>query len=80
MILKWTVSEDYIHFKKMNSAPSNPKEVVSFTEKETHGNQKLERSCRVSHNAKQAITLNSASSKFRIDIIEVIIVTYRLKG
>ena len=37
-------------------------------------------SCRVSHNAKQAVTLNSASSKFRNDIIEVIIATYRLKG
>ena len=36
--------------------------------------------CRVSHNAKQAITLNGASSKFRNDMIEVIIATYRLKG
>ena len=36
--------------------------------------------CSVKHNAKQAITLNSASSKFRNDIIEVIKATYRLKG
>ena len=36
--------------------------------------------CRVSHNAKQAIMLNSASSKFRNDIIEVKIATYRLQG
>ena len=37
-------------------------------------------SCRVSQNAKQAITLNSASSKHRNDLIEVIAATYRLKG
>ena len=34
----------------------------------------------MSHNVKRAITLNSASSKFRNDIIEVILATYRLKG
>ena len=37
-------------------------------------------SCRVSHNAKQAITLNSASSKFRNDIVDVITATYRMNG
>ena len=36
--------------------------------------------CRVSHNAKQAIMLKSAGSKFRIDSLKVIIVTYCLKG
>ena len=36
--------------------------------------------CRSSHKAKRAITLNSASSKFRNDMIEVKIATYRLKG
>ena len=35
--------------------------------------------CRVRHNAKQAITLKSASSKVRNDILKVIIATYRLK-
>ena len=32
--------------------------------------------CRVSHNGKRAITLKSANSKFRNDILQVIIATY----
>ena len=53
---------------------------IQFLTKNLSGDLFLVGRCRVRHNAKQAATLNSASSKFRNDIIEVIIATYRLKG
>ena len=56
------------------------KQLVDWCWQTNHVNRLRPKECRVSHNAKQAITLKSASSKFRNDIIKVIIVTNRLKG